>query len=266
VNDIRVRSWNDLNDQLYADSWKEPLGRFRSSFAFRGMSDASYDLKTSLMQLGDGYDRNEGHILRNFRKYARRGDVPDDSVWNWLALAQHHGLPSRLLDWTYSPCVAMHFVTEDLERSNTDGIIWCVDYVHTNQLLPDKLRALLHEEGAEMFTVDMLDSLASTLPEFDRLARNEFVIFFEPPSLDDRIVNQFALFSMMSDPTAMLDRWLADKPDLYRRVIIPAEMKWEVRDKLDQINISERVLFPGLDGLSRWLKRHYTARSDKVTG
>jgi hypothetical protein len=64
----------------------------------------------------------------------------------------------------------------------------------------------------------------------------------------------------MSDPTARLDHWLRDHPDLMRRIIIPAELKWEVRDKLDQANITERVLFPGLDGLSRWLKRYYSPR------
>ena len=85
-------------------------------------------------------------------------------------------------------------------------------------------------------------------------------MFFEPPSLDDRIVNQFALFSMMSSPTARLDRWLEAHPELYKRLIIPKELKWEVRDKLDQANITERVLFPGLDGLSSWLKRYYTPK------
>ena len=82
--------------------------------------------------------------------------------------------------------------------------------------------------------------------------------FFEPPSLDERIVNQFALFSLMSSPTASLDDWLDDHPGLARRVVIPAKLKWEVRDKLDQANITERVLYPGLDGLSLWLKRQYT--------
>ncbi len=87
-----------------------------------------------------------------------------------------------------------------------------------------------------------------------------FVVFLEPPSLDERIVNQFALFSLMSSPTARLHEWLEERPELCRRIVIPAAVKWEVRDKLDQANMTERVLFPGLDGLSRWLKRYYRPR------
>jgi hypothetical protein len=259
VHDITVSSWNELNERLYEGSWKERIGRFRSSLAFRGQSDASDTLLTPLARLG-GLPELEGHLLRNFRKYSRREAVPGDSVWNWLAVAQHHGLPTRLLDWTFSPFVAMHFATENLDEYDVDGVIWCVDYTRTNTLLPSRLTELLAEEGSDVFTAEMLGRAAATLHEFDRLSETGFVAFFEPPSLDDRIVIQFALFSLVSNPRLGLDSWLADHPDAARRIIIPAGLKWEVRDKLDQANITERVLYPGLDGLSRWLRRYYTPR------
>ena len=261
MEEIRVSNWTELIERLYESSWVEPIARFRPNFAFRGLSDASYDLKTGLIRLGGAAEKLEGHLLRNFRKYAQRNSAPTDSIWDWLALGQHHGLPTRLIDWTYSPYVAMHFATARLDNFSVDGVIWTVDFAAANQLLPDRLKAALQEEGSYTFTAEMLFRVASSLGEFDRLSEDDFVVFFEPPSLDDRIVNQFALFSLMSSPTARLDMWLAEHAELCRRIIIPHELKWEVRDKLDQANITERVLLPGLDGLSSWLKRYYTPRT-----
>jgi hypothetical protein len=210
------------------------------------------------MRLAGNYANLEGPMLRTFQRYAQRESARGDSVWNWLALAQHHGLPTRLLDWTYSPYVALHFATQDTADFDHDGIILCVDYTQSVEFLPDTLRTILNEEDAYVFTADMLIRGAGSLAEFDRLAQPPFVAFFEPPSLDERIVNQYALFSLMSAPTARLDDWLDQHPGLLRRITLPAAFKWEVRDKLDQANITERVLFPGLDGLSRWLKRYYS--------
>jgi hypothetical protein len=64
----------------------------------------------------------------------------------------------------------------------------------------------------------------------------------------------------MSGANSSLDELLQQHPELVRRIVIPAELKWEIRDKLDQSNITERVLFPGLDGLSRWVARYYAPR------
>jgi hypothetical protein len=258
MNEIRVASWTELTEVLYADAWQAEIARFRSAFAFRGVELPEAELLTGLMRLGGDYAALEGHLLRNFRKYATRDAVPYDSAWNWLALGQHHGLPTRLLDWTFSPLVALHFATEHMEWFGQDGVVWCVDFIRAKDHLPAALREELDAEGANVFTAEMLGRVAGGLREFDGLADEPFVAFFEPPSLDDRIVNQFALFSLMSDATAALDGWLAARPGLGRRVVIPAALKWEVRDKLDQANVTERVLQPGLDGLSLWLKRQYT--------
>lgn len=264
MGDIRVESWNALQDALFADCWVEEIGRLRSRYAYRGLADVRYPLATTLIRLGGDYASLEKHLLRNFRKYAHRSVVQRDSIWHWLSVAQHYGLPTRLMDWTYSPFAALHFATADLGRFDRDGVIWGVNYVLTHQQVPQRLRARLDVEGANVFTVEMLSEEMRSLSELDSLSDRPFALFFEPPSIDDRIVNQFAFFSVISDPTVALDAWLVDKPELFRRVIIPAALKWEIRDKLDQSNITERVLFPGLEGLTAWLKRHYSPRASGV--
>lgn len=261
MEEIRVNNFSELLEALFARSWRPDLMRFRSPYAFRGQQDASQTLDTSLARLGGPYADMERHLLRNFRKYAHRSDVEKDTVWNWLAIAKHHGLPTRLLDWSFSPFVALHFATADIQNYEIDGAIWMVDYIAAHHLLPSSLMEILRKEGSDLFTVEMLSEGISTLQELDQLSSTPFVIFFEPPSLDARIVNQFALFSLMSSATAQHDAWLDEHASLGRKILLPAALKWEVRDKLDQANITERVLFPGLDGLSAWLRRQYSPRS-----
>ena len=259
MSELRVHNWLSLQEALFDSAWQPSLQRFRSNFVFRGTPRASHGLETSL-QTG-GFEEKERHLLSSFRKYAQRSAVHGDLAWNWLSLAKHHGLPTRLLDWTYSPYVAMHFATPDFRHFDEDATIWCVDYRRTNELLPEPLSRIANREDVNIFTTELLSGVARTLAEFDALAKNDFVVFFEPPSLDERIVNQFALFSLPSSPTLHLQQLLESRESMFRRIVIPASLKWEIRDKLDQANITERVLFPGLDGLSQWLKRYFAKRT-----
>jgi len=261
MRETRVESWLELQELLFAESWNERLGRFRSDLVYRGENRAANELTTSLQRLGGPYAELERHLLRNFRKYAHRNAVPKETLWDWLALAKHHGLPTRLLDWTHSPYVGLHFATANRLLFDEDGAVWTVDYVRAAEHLPRPLRAVLDEEGSNSFTAEMLERAASSLEELDGLPDDEdFVVFFEPPSLDDRIVNQYSVFSLMSGADVRLDHWLERRADLAQRVVIPASLKWEVRDKLDQANVTERVLFPGLDGIAAWLARQYSPR------
>src|SRR5438874_192828 len=241
MNDHRVNNWIELQELLFGGAWQPAIQRFRSHFVYRGAPDVAHGLDTSLQS--GGFEAHEKHLLISFRKYALRDAVHGDSVWNWLSLAKHHGLPTRLLDWSYSPFVAMHFATQNLKDYSEDAAIWCVDYGRTNELLPKPLRKLLDDEDVNIFTAELLNRVAPSLAAFDALSKRDFVVFFEPPSLDERIVNQFALFSLPSSPDLQLEDLLKRRTATYRRIIIPASMKWEVRDKLDQANITERVLF-----------------------
>ncbi|MCK4338389.1 MAG: FRG domain-containing protein, partial [Candidatus Cloacimonetes bacterium] len=149
----------------------------------------------------------------------------------------------------------------NIEKFDIDGVVWAVNYIEAHKLLPTVLKDELQKEGANAFTVKMLMKHVNSLGELDNLdPQKDFVIFLEPPSIDDRFINQFAFFSTSSNPRLILDDWLLEYPDIWQKIIIPAELKWEIRDKLDQTNITERVLFPGLDGLSQWLKRQYSTK------
>ncbi len=259
TNDLVISSWKELCEAIYVDSWKDDLQRFRTDYAFRGVSDKNYPLDNRFRRTCGNDEKLEYHLLRNFKKYAQIENKSNlTSDWRVLTIGQHYGLPTRLIDWTYSPFIAIHFATSDLSQHDRDGVIWMVDFVKVNQSLPSPVRDVLEEVGSNTFTMEMLEEAVPDISAFDHITRENQVLFFEPPSLDARIINQYAFFSVMNKATARLDSWLKRHPEMYRRIIIPADLKLEVRDKLDQANINERLLFPGLDGLAAWLGRHYT--------
>lgn len=259
--DIRIRDWLHLQEIIFNGTYNKTIKRNRSPFVFRGLSRASYELKTSLNRIENA--DAEYHLLRNFKKYAKRELKVENNDWELMAVGQHYGLPTRLLDWTFSPLVALHFATINSENKEEDAAVWCVDIDKVNKLLPSTLMEILNEEKSSLFTVEMLGEKWKDIKAFDQFhqsKKEDFVFFLEPPSLDDRIINQYAIFSVMSHREVLLDQWLKGHPECYKKIIIPANLKFEIRDYLDQLNMNERIIYPGLEGISSWLKRYYEKR------
>ena len=155
----------------------------------------------------------------------------------------------------------MHFATNNYADYKYDAAIWCLDFVRCHSALPSGLKHILEQHDANSFSADMLGSVAESYEDLKAMETSEagpFPLFFEPPSIDSRIINQYALFSVMSNASVTIGEWLQSHEDLYFKVIIPAEAKLAFRDRLDQINMTERLIYPGLDGLCQWLTRHYT--------
>lgn len=258
-NILYPKTWSEVYEALFKDTYNPRIDRFKSRFAYRGVSSENYKMETSLMRLGGEYPKVEGHLLKQFKKYAYKHIENKKDDWYWLSVGQHYGLPTRLLDWTYSPDVALHFATCNTDKYDKDGAIWKVNYKKVHQSLPPILLGHVTDENTWILTVDILEKMFESIKQLDHIGheKGDFVIFFEPPALDERIYNQFAYFSICSRPTLLIDDWLSKNPDFWQKVIIPKELKWELRDKLDQRNISERTLFPGMAGLANWLKRYY---------
>ncbi|MFC6660143.1 FRG domain-containing protein [Deinococcus multiflagellatus] len=124
--DIRPESWSALLDALQHNTWNPQLRRFRSPYVFRGQGTPA-PLTTSLQRLSEAPRDIERHLVRAFRKYALATVPPQDDLWTWLTIGQHHGLPTRLLDWSYSPLVALHFATSDERHDDEDGVVWLLD-------------------------------------------------------------------------------------------------------------------------------------------
>lgn len=265
-NEFQAESWNDLQSYLF-DVYEADKDRYRSRFAYRGVSDKSYGLETSIQRIGRIPSKVENHLIRNFQKYSPINTLVDDynNIWNWISLGQHHGLPTRFLDWTFSPNVALHFMTDDIHTFNKDGVIWIVDFVETKNHFPKDLQDKLAIHNTLSFTsFELKDYIGNSIDKIDDYLKKhgDALLFFEPPSIDDRIINQFAMFSFMLNPDSDKQQWLKKNPHLYKRIIIPSNLKWEIRDKLDQSNITERIIYPGLDGISKWLSRWYREKDE----
>lgn len=259
MQEIVIQSWEELQRAVFDDVWDEKVQRYRDNRIYRGAADQKWDLVPSLNRVCAHDLSLESHVFRQFRKYGYTELAEYSGFWSLLPVAQHHGLPTRLLDWTYSPMVAAHFATENTDYYDRDGVIWCLDVSDFKSQMPEELQIKLRETGSNIFTIGMLEKLVPSFDWMKTLQKEPYALFFEPSSMIDRIVNQYALFSVVSDPSVLLSELIEKNRIHCRKIIIPKEVKLEIRDKLDYINISERMIYPGLDGVCRWITRRYAA-------
>jgi hypothetical protein len=259
IKSIPIQSLGDLIDRVTPDRPDPVTGRRRDGGVYRGAGDVEATLLTSLDRLGGANPHAkadlEAHILRNFIRYSRPhlGREPAND-WEHLVSAQHHGAPTRLLDWTYSPLVAAFFATRP--GGDCDRVVWRLDWqpLHEKFALPP--RSLMPSELGEMFETG---AHFSPWDLFDASDTHTFAALIEPPSLDTRLVTQSAVFTLSSDKSMSFDRFL-EKHGLERNLtkfVIGAKDVARIRDQLDLVGMDERRLFPDLDGVAASLRRYY---------
>ena len=259
--DTEVRSLGELIDRVTPESPDPVSGRRRDSCVYHGSADVSRALLTSLDRLGgvDPPHRKttlEEHILRNFARYSRPHLPHATDEWELLVAAQHHGVPTRLLDWSYSPLVAAHFATIGDQR--VDRVIWRLDWKRMHREFGFPELALLIEDLQRLIGEDHEFTPWRLIAE-GRKAK-PFACMIEPPTLDARISAQTATFTLCSDTAHSFDEFLAKHglADALTRFVIPITSIDRVRDQLDLAGMDERRLFPDLDGVAAQMRRYYS--------
>lgn len=261
IAEIRVKSLGELVDRVTPAQPDPETRRRRDCGVYRGMADTRWPLLTSLDQLG-GTDPPhtkgdlEEHLLRNFIRYSRPHlNSPPANEWELLATAQHHGLPTRLLDWSYSPLVAAHFATANAVH-DSDRVVWRLDWhrLHEHFKLP-KL-ALLLEDLQTIFDQEQ----PFTPWRLFQSQTPSFACLIEPPSLNPRIVAQSAVFTLCSNREQSFDSFLSQQglESLLTKFIIPAAEIGYVRDQLDLAGLDERLIFADLGGVAARMRRYYS--------
>jgi hypothetical protein len=207
---------------------------------YRGVIDAkAHKLIPSAGRInhfdGPEYEREMLHSFR-LRSIGVMQSAPQND-WEWLALAQHHGLPTRLLDWSTSPLIALYFATKPEIDGATGDIVFA-----------NKPAAIYALHDCSYIPTKGID---------DPFLHSKAGIFM-PPHVTPRITGQGGLFTIQPDPTIELQslfemdnfRWI-------RKYIISAELTVKIQKQLYQLGIRQSLLFPDLDGIAHELRvRH----------
>ena len=170
--------------------------------------------------------------------------MASQTVMSRLVLMQHHGVPTRVLDWTASPWVAAYFAAQS--PADEDGFVWAFSLDAEQAGRPSKwnsLAPLAHEKSPNKF----FDSL-ETAPQF--------VMVYSLNIATPRTYAQQALVTLAHpwnhDHVALLGRCLNEQKGTVLK--IPASLKKGLMERLRKMNVSGATLFPGVDGIGRFLR------------
>lgn len=267
-------------------------------FLYRGMENINYKLLPSLYryedvsstQFGREYGKEQtlkylsyGHefnVLFDFihEAAAYEAQIGDHEFYRWVVLAQHHGVPTRLLDWTSNPLVSLYFACQS--NSSTDAVVWMLhswnymryalqqDIGDKNVTIPELLNRIMKSRGKDasipshplIYTPNYFDHRMSA-------QRSYFLVWgAKTEPLEDLIDPAYHMISLeqarAGDNT--VDE-LHDKRCLYR-VAIRAQYKQKIIRQLDLLGINAKTLFPGLDGIGQYVERKYRFDSQEALG
>lgn len=232
----------DMKQLLRLLKWVASVGGNDKSL-YRGQQQ-NWPLLPALARITPRKDlqRDERAMVEEVRRHLPQFSVPDaTNYWDLLALTRHHGLATRLLDWTRNPLAALFFAIErTLAKKNKPAVVWCVN---------PKLRETISE------------------PESKTPFEQTRTRFFMPRILSPRMQTQSGWFSIhaLSRKTGRFvpmeeERGLQGRIEKYE---IQPSLFSSLRYALDHVGVNRATLFPDLDGLCGHITWSHTLESDE---
>lgn len=220
-----------------------------SNWAFRGERDERWPLYSSLSRYlrNFGVDprawtQQESRILRVFKRKAHQflDKPPDpDDDFQWLALMQAHGAPTRLIDFTWSPYVAAFFA---LERTLADGVVWAMNKTRLDRSRPPQ-------------PVPMDPRVGRNFRRYFLAGRRRFIWMGEPHTMNRRLIAQSGTFAVPGVLDLPVEQILGDRDqrNILAKIVLTNSVREVAMRELYRMNITYATLFPDLDGLARSL-------------
>jgi hypothetical protein len=258
-----IAAWTDFHDKVL-QAHSEITVPLRASYIYRGQACAEWTLAPSFTRLCSklGYDRPRAveiekliqrrfkerahlHLEQRFLPAGSGSLIQTAALSEWWSLMQHYRAPTRLLDWTHSPLVALYFAVR--ERWETDGAVWCIH----RRTLWERSDALYGEPPGE------LESNEAKMWWSESAQRR--VYSFDSTRPTDRMVAQQGAFTIAHDILVDHAEGIAESmPETAedegrtticrRKYTIAAGAKRDLLRRLHQMNIGASGLFPGIDG------------------
>lgn len=225
---IKIKSFSKYIEYIENNYGRQHIFRGQNSLAYKLIPkigrDAYYTQCSSLDELQDLEEKTMRNFISMSVPYT---DLRRMSSWDQWTIGQHHGLPTRFLDWTENPLIAAYFATEN--ANDQDVAVYVTDREQFNSNTVD-------EEDVFSFS-----------------AKDE-VLLHVPSYINARIISQKGLFTVHRDPSIPLDETeLNGKTCVVHQIVIDHSIIKEFIDDLDWFGINRSFIYPGLDGLAYYL-------------
>ncbi len=252
MNQPRRRSYREIRLKTWEDFLRVITDTPYTHWAFRGEQSAEWPLYSALTRYLEtfgvhrrAWPEQEERILRIFKRKAHQylTQPPDlDDDFQWLALMQHHGAPTRLLDFTWSPYVAAFFA---LEKATGEAAVWALN--------PARIQSRRRPRPPKMDP-----RIKGNFQRYFLKGNHRFIFVGEPLQMNRRLIAQSGTFALAGVLDVPMEEILADRRDaenIVAKFILPARrIRETAMRELYRMNITYATLFPDLDGLARSLR------------